>query len=69
MKKLILSLILTLSLVFGFNSVNAAEVSNNKASSIKKLDGLIFIRVYEEGSFWIYIYTLDGIFLSKHIEN
>jgi hypothetical protein len=70
MNKIILSLVLTLSLVLGFSSIKASEVINRNPVTIEtsNLDTYIYIRVYENGSFWIYVFTEDGIFVSKHID-
>lgn len=73
MKKLFLSLILTLSLIFGFNSVKSAELTGKMTDSKAEygISGYgascyIYISVYENGGWWIYVYTEDGIFVEKY---
>lgn len=72
MKKLILSLIVALGLVFGFSSVKASaqasEVTNINSANIETsiTDNYIYVKVYENGAYWIYVYTEDGIFVTKY---
>jgi predicted DNA binding protein len=73
MKNLILTLVFAVALTFGVNSINSSELSSKSLSSTQAADsnndGYIYIRVYEDGAIWVYVYSEDGAFISKHIEN
>ncbi len=69
MKNLILALVFTVALTFGINSIKASEISSNSVN-IENLAGTNYeIKVYEDGAIWVYVYSEDGVFISKHIEN
>jgi len=69
MKNLILAVVITLSFIFGFNTVNSQELSPNSAKETSiTTDSYTYVRVYEDGAWWIYVYTEDGIYVSKHID-
>ncbi len=66
MKKLLLTLALTLSLVCGFSTTFAAI--NNDPTVIENTNNRIYIKVYEDGAIWVYVYEEDGTFVGKFIE-
>ena len=68
MKNFTLALVLTLSLAFGFSSVKASDVTKPETSITCEAatTTYIYVRVYENGAIWVYVYTEDGIFVSKH---
>ncbi len=69
MKNFTLALIVSLSLAFGFTSVKASELPKPETNiTCENSDNYIYIRVYEDGAFWIYIYTEDGIFVAKQVD-
>jgi hypothetical protein len=69
MKNFTLALIVSLSLAFGFTSVKASELTkpetNNKCEDAANY---IYVRVYEAGAIWVYVYTEDGIFVAKYVD-
>jgi hypothetical protein len=67
MKKLILTIAITLSLVSGFSIVSAAEM-NNTTSSATTSTGRYSIKVYEDGAIWVYVYESDGTYVTKYEE-
>ncbi len=67
MKKLILTIAITLSLVSGFSFVSAAELSNSSSTSTTST-GTYSIKVYEDGAIWVYVYESDGTFVTKYVE-
>lgn len=67
MKKLILIITITLSLVSGFSFVSAAELSNSSAKSTTNT-GRYTIKVYENGAIWVYVYESDGTYVTKYEE-
>jgi hypothetical protein len=68
MKKLMLSVVLTLGLFFGFNSVNTAET---KAATVQTAEeNYVYVRVQDaSGRVWVYVYTQDGIFVNVYEED
>ena len=67
MKKLILTIAITLSLVSGFSFVSAAELSNSSSTSTTST-GRYSIKVYENGAIWVYVYEEDGTYVTKYEE-
>lgn len=67
MKKLLLTLSLTLSLICGFTNTYSAVTVDPTA--IENIENRIYIKVYEDGAIWIYVYEEDGTFVEKYIEN
>ncbi|MEO8512808.1 MAG: hypothetical protein ABI543_04570 [Ignavibacteria bacterium] len=68
MKTLILTIAITLSLVSGFSTVSAADLSSSSATSTTTNENRILIKVYEDGAIWVYVYEQDGTFVSKYVE-
>lgn len=68
MKKLTFALVLTLSIFTGFTASNTLAASNT-VSSAEANGAKIYIKVYEDGAIWVYVYEEDGTFVSKSIEN
>jgi hypothetical protein len=69
MKNLIFAVLITLSFIFGFNTVNSQELAPKPATEItSNEDSYVYVRVYENGAWWIYIYTQDGIYVAKYID-
>ena len=68
MKNLIIALALTLSLVSGISTVNAAELTNNSATKTQANGAKIYIKIYEDGAIWVYVYEEDGTYVTKYIE-
>lgn len=67
MKKLILTIAITLSLVSGFSFASAAELSSSSATTVSSI-GRYSIKVYEDGAIWVYVYESDGTFVNKYEE-
>lgn len=67
MKKLILSVIFALVVLTGFSATETkASVLLDEQNSLQTAnDTYIYIKVFENGTWYIYIYTLDGIFVAK----
>jgi hypothetical protein len=69
MKNLTLALIVALSLAFGFSSAKASEIRKPETNiTCETGENYIYIRVYENGAIWVYVYTEDGIFVGKHVD-
>lgn len=69
MKNLILALAVTLSLAFGITSVKASEIPKPEINiTCENAENYIYVRVYEDGAIWVYVYTEDGIYVGKHID-
>lgn len=68
MKKVIITIAITLSFLTGFATVNAAEnnISNTTVSS--NADNRVYVKVFEDGAIWVYVYEQDGSFVAKYIE-
>ncbi len=67
MKKIILTLAIALSLALGFTSNTAfSNVLNQDIQSLNT--NYIYVRVYENGAIWVYVYTEDGTFVTKIID-
>ncbi|HAX49749.1 MAG TPA: hypothetical protein PK605_14940 [Ignavibacteria bacterium] len=67
MKKTLLTLALTLSLVTGFTTVSTFAAVNT-ANTTQNNGSRVFIKVYEDGAIWVYVYTEDGTFVTKYVE-
>ena len=67
MKNLILALVFTVALTFGVNTVKSSEISNNSTIT-ENIAAQIKVRVYEDGAIWVYVYSEDGIFVTKYLE-
>ena len=68
MKKLILTIIFTIVLFTGLNSpvLKAAEIKTAGIATLQTAsDDFVYVKVLEDGVWWIYIYTTDGIFVAK----
>jgi len=68
MKKTLLTIALTLSLLTGFTTVNTFAAANTVNSS-ETSGALIYIKVYEDGAIWVYVYEEDGTYVTKYIDN
>lgn len=69
MKNFTLALVFTLGLAFGFTSVNASEITKPETTiTCENGENYIYVRVYEDGAIWVYVYTEDGIFVGKHVD-
>lgn len=68
MKKIFLTLAITLSLVSGFNTLKA-DGNPNQLTSSQQGSSKIYIKVFEDGAIWVYVYEQDGTFIGKFIEN
>ncbi len=66
-KKLILTIAIILSFTSGFSSVSVAELSSNSAT-LETSTALVYIRVFENGAIWVYVYEEDGTFVAKYLE-
>jgi hypothetical protein len=68
MKKLIFSLIFAGCLVLGVSSTKAADF--NKEANVEAYQtssaGYVYVTVYENGKKWTYVYTEDGIYVTKY---
>jgi len=68
MKKTLLTIALTLSLLTGFTTVNSFAAANTVNTS-ETSGALIYIKVYEDGAIWVYVYEEDGTYVTKYIDN
>ena len=66
MKKIFLTLAIALSLTLGFSSNTVFSSVQNQTT--ESTTGYIYVKVYEDGAIWVYVYTEDGTFVSKVIE-
>jgi hypothetical protein len=66
MKKIFLTLAIALSLTLGFSSNTVFSSVQNQTT--EATTGYIYVKVYEDGAIWVYVYTEDGTFVSKMIE-
>ncbi len=67
MKKTLLTIAITLSLLTGFSTVNTFAASS-KVTTAESNGARIYIKVYEDGAIWVYVYEEDGTYVSKYIE-
>lgn len=67
MKKTLLTIALTLSLLNGFTAVNTFAASNT-VNTAESNGARIYIKVYEDGAIWVYVYEEDGTYVGKFIE-
>jgi|GEM_PF-1901270 len=67
MKKILLTIIFTIVFLIGFNVTEskASVLSDGQISLQSSNDTYVYIKVYENGIWWIYTYTTDGLFVSK----
>ncbi|KXK46754.1 MAG: hypothetical protein UZ05_CHB002002309 [Chlorobi bacterium OLB5] len=68
MKKILLTLALTLSLVSAA-AINTFAAELKSAKTEQNTDSRIYIKVYEDGAIWVYVYEQDGTFVTKYIDN
>lgn len=70
MKKVILTLSLTLSLGFGFNQLKADNLNIDpvQTSFDGNRAGYTYIKVFEDGAIWVYVYDEDGTFIGRFLE-
>ncbi len=70
MKKIILTLTLTLSLGFGFNQLKADNLNTDPVQTSIDWDhaGYTYVKVFEDGAIWVYVYDEDGTFIGKFLE-
>ena len=68
MKKTLLTIAVTLSLLTGFTSVNTFAASNT-VNTAETSAGRVYIKVYEDGAIWVYVYEEDGTFVGKFIDD
>jgi hypothetical protein len=67
MKKFFLILAVTLGLALGFSS--GTTFSNEKPQGTEtSVTNYVYVLVYENGAIWVYIYTEDGIYVGKVID-
>ncbi|MBE2219858.1 MAG: hypothetical protein IAE90_16735 [Ignavibacteria bacterium] len=64
MKNLLLALVITLSFATGISTV----YSKNTAATEQTANGYTYIKVVQDGAIWVYVYTEDGTFVTKWIE-
>lgn len=67
MKKILLTIAITLSLLTGFTSVNTFAASNT-VNTAETISARVYIKVYEDGAIWVYVYEQDGTYVGKFIE-
>ena len=67
MKKTLLTIAITLSLLTGFSTVNTFAASSN-VTTAESNGARIYIKVYEDGAIWVYVYEEDGTYVAKYIE-
>lgn len=67
MRHLTLALIVAVSMIFGFNSVKASDLPVNSTETSHSA-GYIMIKQYEDGAIWVYVYSEDGAFVAKYME-
>lgn len=70
MKTLIFALILSVSSILFTNTGISAEKYNqySEISQESSSTNYIYRKVYEDGAIWVYVYTEDGIFVAKYVE-
>lgn len=68
MKKTLLTIALSLSLLTGFTTLNTFAGANTVNTS-ETSGALIYIKVYEYGAIWVYVYEEDGTYVTKYIDN
>ena len=70
MKTLTFALIFAVSALFSVNTVFSANYLNNDTAIGQESNSssYIYVRVYEDGAIWVYVYTEDGSFVGKYIE-
>lgn len=68
MKNLILTLVFTVALTLGINSVNASDFSSNSTNTAISNGSQIKVKVYEDGAIWVYVYSEDGSFITKYLD-
>jgi nitrogen fixation protein FixH len=70
MKTLLFALILSVSSIFITNTGFSAERFNEftEIGQESAATNYIYVKVYEDGAIWVYVYTEDGIFVSKYVE-
>lgn len=70
MKKLIAVLIIVFGSFFGYNTVYTAETNlkntENETNVETNYENYQYVKVYENGAIWVYVYTQDGIFVAKY---
>ena len=69
MKKTLLTIALTLSLLTGFSAVNTFASEINPTNTEFSNGSRIYVKVYEDGAIWVYVYDTDGTFITKYIDN
>ncbi len=67
MKKTLLTIAITLSLLTGFTTVNTFAAANT-VNTAETTGSRIYIKVYEDGAIWVYVYETDGTYVGKFIE-
>jgi len=67
MKKILLTIAITLSLLTGFSSVNTFAAVNT-VNTAETNAAKIYIKVYEDGAIWVYVYEEDGTYVGKYID-
>jgi len=70
MKKILLTIAITLSFLTGFTSVNTFAAVNtvNTVNTAETNAARICIKVYEDGAIWVYVYEEDGTYIGKYID-
>lgn len=68
MKKIFLTIALTLSLISAA-AVNTFAAELKSAVTEQNTGSRIYIKVFEDGAIWVYVYEEDGTFVAKYIES
>ncbi len=63
MKQLIIALLISTFTFIGGSSLSAITASAPALNSTSTVEEYIYVRVFENGQWWIYVYALDGSFI------
>jgi hypothetical protein len=65
MKNLIIAVLISISTLAGGISINAGTGTTGKCAykSSSTVEEYVYVRVFENGQWWIYVYTLNGSFV------
>jgi hypothetical protein len=66
MKKIILTIAITLSLALGFNA-SSINASTTTASATTETTNYIYVNVVIDGAIWVFVYTEDGTFVAQYL--
>lgn len=71
MKNLLITIVAAFSIFFVSQEALSSAISVNNNTLIENIQNdsrQIHIKVYEDGAIWVYVYSEDGAFISKFIE-